>query len=195
MAAFEVSGSEVVENHGAVLKLTFGEFPLDARLPREKPVHGGIEFGFVGGIERERFAEAAVKSVGMEAASGGEFGGGIEDACGDHGNGEIALTAGTRIKNRGDLKFAQGAEDGGHVTVRAGTLDEEGVRQGQAGCGGSAGKRGAKSIDLSGTETRDVGDSACSDLAVFTIGFAQEDGRGRVAVGYLRDVHDYIIPQ
>jgi len=129
----------------------------------------------------------------MEAASGGEFGGGIEDAGGDHGNGEIALTAGTGIENSGELKFAQGAEDGGHVTVRAGTFDEEGVWQGQPGSGDSAGKRGAKSIDLSGTEMRDVGDGAGSDLAVFPIGFAQENSGGRVAVRDLRYVHAYII--
>jgi hypothetical protein len=103
------------------------------------------------------------------------------------------LTAGTGIENSGELKFAQGAEDGGHVTVRAGTMDEEGVGQGEAGRGDGTGKRGAKSVDLSGTEMRDVGDGAGTDLAVFTIGFAQEDGRGRVAVGDLRNVHAYIV--
>jgi hypothetical protein len=162
-------------------------------LPGEKPVHGGIEFGFVGGIERERFSETAVESVGVEAAGGSKFGSGIEDAGGDHSQHKIALTAGMRIENSGKLKFAQGAEDGGDVTVRAGTINEEGVWQGPAGAGDHAGKRGAKSIDLSGTEMRDVGNGAGTDLAVFTIGFAQEDGGGRVAVRDLRDVHDYNI--
>jgi hypothetical protein len=97
------------------------------------------------------------------------------------------------IDNSGDVKFAKGAEDGCHMTVRAGALDEEGVRQGQAGRGHSAGKRGAKRIDLSGTEMRNVGDGAGSDPAVFTIGFAEEDGRGRVTVRNLRDIHDYIV--
>src|ERR1035438_997580 len=129
----------------------------------------------------------------MEAASGGEFGGGIKDAGGDHGQHKIALPTGPGIENRGELKFAQGAENGGHVTMRAGTVDLEGVGRERAGGGDGAGKRGAKRIDLSGTEMRDVGDSAGSDLAVFTIGFAQEDGGGRVAVGDLRDVHDYNI--
>ncbi len=51
--AFEVSRGQVVENHGPILELTFGQFPLNARLPFEQPVHGSVEFGVAGRIEAE----------------------------------------------------------------------------------------------------------------------------------------------
>ena len=40
----------------------------------------------------------------------------------------------------------------------------------------------------------DVGEGAGLDFAVIAIGLAEEDGRGGVAVGNLRHVHDYILP-
>jgi hypothetical protein len=133
MTAFEISGGEVVEHHGAVLQFTFGQFTLDTRLARQQPVHGGVEFGFVGGIEGKQFAETAVESVGMQAAGGGEFGGRTENAGGNHGDDEIALPAGFGIDNRRELKFAQRAEYGGNVTVRPGSVDTECFGQGQTG--------------------------------------------------------------
>jgi hypothetical protein len=60
-----------------------------------------------------------VKSIGVKATGGGEFGGGIENAGDDHGDDEIALTAGLSIENGIEVQFAQGAENGAHVTVRA----------------------------------------------------------------------------
>ena len=87
MTAFGVSGSQVVQNHGAILQLTFGQFLFDARLPREQPVHCGIEFGFVGGVQCQRLSETAVKRIGMQSARSSEFGSGIDDTGDDHGDG------------------------------------------------------------------------------------------------------------
>jgi len=39
----------------------------------------------------------------------------------------------------------------------------------------------------------DVGDSAVFDFAILAEGLANEDGRGRVAIGDLRHVHDFMI--
>jgi len=44
-----------------------------------------------------------------------------------------------------------------------------------------------------GGEMRDVANGAGLDFAVLAVGFAEEDGGGRVAVGHGGDVHAYII--
>ena len=44
-----------------------------------------------------------------------------------------------------------------------------------------------------GGEMRDVANGAGLDFAVLAVGFAEEDGGGRVTVGYGSDVHAYII--
>ena len=42
---------------------------------------------------------------------------------------------------------------------------------------------------------REVGQGACFDLAVFTVGFAEEDGGRGVAIGHGGHVHAYMIWQ
>lgn len=81
------------------------------------------------------------------------------------------------------MKVAQRAEDGGNVTVRTGTLNAEGVGQGQAFDRGRAGQSAAKGFDLSGAQMSDIGDGAGLDLAVFAIGFAEENGGGELRLG------------
>ena len=46
-----------------------------------------------------------------------------------------------------------------------------------------------KRFDTSGMPMREIGEGAIFDFAVFAEGFAEEDGRGRVAVGDGGDVH------
>src|SRR5215469_17656788 len=46
-----------------------------------------------------------------------------------------------------------------------------------------------QSFNLAGRPVRKVGDGAVVDLALFAEGLAQEDGRGRVAVGNYRHIH------
>ena len=103
VTALEVSRGEVVENYGSILKLALGQFPLDAGLSFQQPVHGGVKLGFVNGAQCEPLAEAAVKSIGVKATGGGELGGRIEDAGDDHGDDEIAQMARLRIENGVEL--------------------------------------------------------------------------------------------
>src|SRR5258708_4039137 len=99
MAAFEISGSQIVEHQAAVAEMAFGQFLLDTGLSREQSVHGLVELGFIGGIDLEQLAETGVESAGVKAASGGEFGSRVEDSSDDHGQDEIAVATGNRVED------------------------------------------------------------------------------------------------
>ncbi len=68
-----------------------------------------------------------MESVGVKAASGGEFGSRIEDTGDDHGEHEIAGPAGLRVEDGIEVEVAQAAEDGGGVTVGKRTGDVESI--------------------------------------------------------------------
>jgi hypothetical protein len=103
MAAFEIGGGQIVEHQTTRGEMALGECLLNARLTGQEPVHGLVEFGLVGGIDREQLAETAVKGIGVKAPSGGEFGGGVEDTGHDHGDDEIAVAASTTVLKRNNL--------------------------------------------------------------------------------------------
>jgi hypothetical protein len=79
------------------------------------------------------------------------------------------------------------------MAVRQGSGDDEGILQGGRGGSQRAGQGRAEGFNLMGGEMSDVGDGASLDFAVLAVGFAEEDGGGRVAVGHGGDVHAYII--
>lgn len=56
-----------------------------------------------------------------------------------------------------------------------------------------AAEQKAKSGDAGSGPGRDVGDGAIFDFAILAKGFANEDGRGGVAIGDLRHVHNCMI--
>jgi hypothetical protein len=89
-----------------------------------------VEFGLVGGIDMEQLAETAVQGIGVQAASGGEFGGGVEDTGHDHGDDESAVVAGMGVEKGVELEVTQEAEDGGGVTVGQGAGNDEGLGPG-----------------------------------------------------------------
>jgi hypothetical protein len=93
-----------------------------------------------------------------------------------------------------EVQSVQGAEDGGHVAVRAGANDIEGLRK-RRGDGGGALQNGAEGVELSGGPMREVGEGAVANFAVEAEGLAEEDGGRRVAVGDGGDIHAYYISQ
>ena len=144
-------------------------------------------------IYLEPFAETGVKSVGVKAASGGELGGGLEDAGDDHGSDEVAQSAGDRVQEGIELEMAQAAQDGGDMAVREGAGDEEGIGQGRAEGGQRARQSQAEGFNLMRGEMGEVGESARLDLAAKAEGLAQQDGgRGR-AVRDGGQIHAYIL--
>jgi hypothetical protein len=161
-------------------------------LLRQQPVHGGIEFILGRGIEMEEFGERAAEGIGVKGTGGGEFGSRFENAGNDHGHDQIELAAGMFVDEGVEVQTVQGTEDGGHVAMGAGADDVEGLRQ-RGAEGSRAFQDGAECVDFGRRPMGDVGEGAVEDLAVEAEGFAEEDGRRGVAVGYGGDVHAYII--
>jgi len=140
-----------------------------------------IEFGLIGRVYLEQLAETAVERVGVKSASGGEFGGRVEDAGDDHGEDEIALTAGNRVEDGIELEVAQTAEDGGGVTVGQGAGDEEGIGQGRADGSQRACQSQAEGFDLLWGRWETL-----ARVRVLTFPFSRKDSRRRMAGGELR---------
>jgi len=133
-----------------------------------------------------------VESVGMKSASGSQFGGRIKDASDNHGDDQIALAAGMRVEEGFQLELAQGAEDGGDVTVGKRTDDVE-VVWGKRADEGVASENLAESFDLGGGPVRQVGEGAVVNLPTLAKGLAEENGGRGVAVGDGSHVHVYYI--
>src|SRR5213075_101848 len=77
VAAFKVSGADVIEDQGALGKMTFGESVFDFLLTQKQPIHGVIELGFLdGGVQTEHGRQRGGGGIGMKAAGSSEFGGG-----------------------------------------------------------------------------------------------------------------------
>ena len=77
----------------------------------------------------EEFTQCAAESIGMKGTRGGEFGGGLQNAGHDHGQDQIALAGGMPIDEPVEMQFAQSAEDGGDMAMRAGADNVEGLRE------------------------------------------------------------------
>src|ERR1019366_617818 len=80
----------------------------------------------------------------------------------------------------------------GHVAVRAGADDIEGLRKRGADGSGALQDR-AEGVELSGGPMGEVGKRAVADLAAETKRLAKEDSGRGVAVGHCGDIHAYII--
>src|SRR5882724_6548067 len=94
VAAFKVSGTDIVKDQGTVGEVTFGESVFDGLLPLEQPVQSAVEEGFVKGVvEAEQGSQRGGGGFLSQTARGGEFGGRLEDASDDHGDDEVALGA------------------------------------------------------------------------------------------------------
>ena len=124
----------------------------------------------------EQITKTAAEGVGMQTASGSEFGSRFKNASDDHGDDKIAMAAGRGVEDRIQVEIAQGTENGGDVAVREGTGNEEGVGQRRRGRGKRAGQGQAKSIDLVRRKVREIGECASPDVAILSEGLAEKEG-------------------
>ena len=192
--SFEIGGGQIVEHQRSLGQVLFGQSSLDAGLLRQQPIHGLIEFILGDRIEMEELPQRTAESVGVKSARGGKFGSRSEDTGGDHRQHQITIAVGILVEETVEMQFADGAEDGGDMAVRAGADDVEGLWQ-RGTDGSGALQDGAQGVDFGWGPVGEIGDGSVADFAVVTEALAQEDGGRGIAVGDDGDVHVYMIGQ
>src|SRR5229473_6269193 len=145
-------------------EMSGSQLRFDAGLAADEPVHSLVQIVLVGAGEIEELSQAAGGGVEAEAASGGEFGGGLDDAGDDHGADEIPLAGRCGGDDPVQSEGSKRAEDSADVAVRERARDHK-VR-------GGTRKRfalqdAAEGIDLRGRPIGEVSDGAFDDLAAF----------------------------
>ena len=89
-----VAAGDVVEHHRPLAEVPAGELLLDGRLPLEQPIHGVVEM-ILGGVgDVQLLGQSGVVPV----AGVGQLGAGEEQAFGDHGDHQVALSRGLRTR-------------------------------------------------------------------------------------------------
>jgi hypothetical protein len=123
---------------------------------------------------------------GMPLTGGGQFGAGIKQARGNHGQHQITLAT-TFGGNHGiETEFADGTQDGFHVAVGQGLLSTEQILGRDQSF---VAQQAAQGFDFARGPIGEVGQSALAGSAALAPALAEEDGGGRVAIGDGFDVH------
>jgi hypothetical protein len=91
--------------------------------------------------------------------------------------------------------LAERSEDGGDMAVGQRAADGEDLRGGRGRDDGPALEEGLEALEEFGRPVGEVEEGALLDLSALAVGLAQQDGRGRAAVGNDLDVHGYIMGQ
>ena len=180
--ALVVAGARVIEHQPSVLQVTSGELGFYARLSREEPVEGGVQLIDLRILHPELLGQGG----GVPQPGGRELRAGLDEPLGDHGQHELAFTAGLGSDQRRDPEPAHGSQDGFNVAMRARASDDEGVLGTDELI---PPQQTAKGLDLLGGPIGEIGESALADLAFFAPGLAQQNSGGRVTVGDTLDVH------
>src|ERR1019366_5459753 len=113
VASLKISRSDVVEYQCAFLEVAAGEAVLDEDLLRAQPVEGGVDLAHPNGAEAQSLAEGMAGRGGIEHASGGEFGGGVEQPGDDQGEDEIAAALGRAAGEQAIEADTAGGGEGG----------------------------------------------------------------------------------
>ena len=90
-APFQIHRGQVIEHQCPVVEVMPGQASLNGVLAFEQPVHGRVEIVLVALAKGERFGQRVTGGVGRQAAGGGQFRLGVEDACDDEGQHPVAL--------------------------------------------------------------------------------------------------------
>ena len=123
-------------------------------------------------------------------AGSGQLGARLEDAGGNESADEIALGAASAGEQIVQAEVAKGTEDSGDMPMRKRSEDLKGL---VAGDQILPLQDATQEIDLSGGPGKEIGKGAFVDLGADADRFAEEDGRGRVAIGDGLDIHGSIL--
>ncbi len=165
--ALEVGRGQVVEDERAFAQMALGEALLDALLAFEEPVHGAVEFIFVGFAHLELVGERALG----EGPCRGELRPRVEHAGHDHRAHEVALTRGGSVEKRVETEGTQGTEHGGDVAVGQAAHDLEPLLGGHEAL---AAQGAADQVDGLGRQMREVAHGLVQDLAALAVGAAEQ---------------------
>ena len=144
---------------------------LDPGLPRQQPVHGGVQLVFVRVLDVQESPQARLRRLRGHRPGGGELGAGGEDPRHDHGDHEIALTSPPGRQECVEAERAQGPEDGHHVAVgQAAHALEAVVRRDER----LAREDAADGVERRGRQVGEVAECLVFDRAVFAVGASQE---------------------
>jgi hypothetical protein len=169
--AFVVAGARVIEHEPSVLQVTSGQLGFYARLSREEPVEGGVELIDLRILHPELLGQGG----GVPQPGGRELRAGFDEPLGDHGQHEIAFTAGLGRDERRDPELSHGSQDGFHMAMWARAGDDEGVLGADELV---PVQEAAEGLDLLCGPMGEIRESALADLAFFAPGLAQEYGGG-----------------
>src|ERR1700726_3028073 len=190
-AAFQVARRHVVEHQCAAAEMSFGEGRLDRRLAYRQPVEGPIELVLIDQPETELLAKAGSRGVRRQRPGGGKLGPGIEDATDHQGQDEVAAAVAVRAEQPIEADLARGAEGRVDMTMRQRADDGNGILV--LGNNGAAFEQCLEAGDPLVRPVGEVQERALLDLARLAVALAQQDGRGRVAIGDGFDIHGNII--
>ena len=171
--------------------MVFGQCCLDRRLADGEPVESGVELVLIDHAEAELLAQAGAGGVRRQRAGGGELGAGIQQAADHQSQDQIATAVAIWAQQAIEADLARGAERGGDMPMRQ--RADDGDRLLVAGNDGAALEQHPEAGDPVLRPVRKVQQGALLDLAAFTVAFAQQDGRGRAAIGHRFDVHGNMI--
>src|ERR1700730_5505279 len=171
--------------------MAFGEGRLDRRLAARQPVECAIELVLVDYPQTELLAEAGGRGVRRQRAGGGKFGTGIENAAAHEGQDEVAAAVAVWAELPIEADLARCAEDRVNMTMRQRADDGNGILV--LGNNGAAFEQCLEAGDPLARPVGEGQERGLLDLASLAVALAQQDGRGRVAIGDGFHIHGNII--
>jgi hypothetical protein len=165
-----------------------GERRLDLGLRPAQQIQGPVELVLVDRAQTEHGAQRMRRGRLAELARGRELGRRLQHPGDDQRQRQLGQPLGPARQEPCEAELPGHAEHGRDMAVRQRPLDRQPVRRRHHGL---ALEHPAQRLDLGLGPAREVGQGAGPDLIAVAIALAQEDRRGRAAVGHARHVHEH----
>ncbi len=188
-ASGQPSRSQVVQHQCGAHQVLARQAPFDGGLRLVQPVQRPVQVLGAALAHPEHAAQRRAGRVVVQLAVRGELGGGLDHAGHQHGQQQRLQLLGRRAEPLRGATAARAAKHGSHVPMRQAAFDGEQLCG--AGHGHAPTQQHLQALDDLGGQAREVGQGALANLAVLAPGLAQEDRRGRVAIGHRLDIHGH----
>ena len=135
------TAAHIVKHQAAFHQMACGQLLLDAFLPFQQPVHGGVKVIFAGLLHSQLFRQGGSAPL----TRGRQFGGGRDQPLDDHGHDQVSFAATLGGDQGVEVEPADHRQDRLHVAVGRGMSS---VQQILGGDQGLAAQHAAQGIDL-----------------------------------------------